>query len=77
MLKKETLSLTVGDTKILGTTINSEDKTMTFTSNNETVAKVTPKQGKVTAVAEGTATITVTTANESLAVYEVTVTPAG
>ena len=76
-MNKKTLNLKVGDTEVLDITVGSEDKIIAFISSDETIAKVTPKQGKVTAVAEGTATITVTTANGKTATCEVTVTPAG
>lgn len=39
------------------------DKSVTFSSATPTVATVTPKLGKVTAIAEGTAVITITTSN--------------
>lgn len=39
------------------------DKSVTFASATPTVATVTPKLGKVTAIAEGTAAITITTSN--------------
>lgn len=76
-MNKKTLNLKVGDTEVLDITVGSEDKIIAFISSDETIAKVTPKQGKVTAVAEGTATITVTTANGKTATCEVTVTPVG
>lgn len=53
---------------------DAEDKTVTFSSSDTTVATVTPKLGKITAVAAGTATITVITANGLTATCEVTVT---
>ena len=39
------------------------DKSVTFASATPTVATVTPKLGKVTAIAEGAAVITITTSN--------------
>lgn len=39
------------------------DKSVTFASATPTVATVTPKLGKVTAIAAGTAVITITTSN--------------
>lgn len=39
------------------------DKSVTFASATPTVATVTPKLGKVTAIAEGTSVITITTSN--------------
>jgi hypothetical protein len=61
-LDKETLSLTVGQTYTLTPTVsppNATNKAVTWSSNNEKVATVA--DGKVTAVAEGTTNITVTT----------------
>ena len=62
-LNKRTLSLSPGETEKLTATIwsaGTTNKNMTWTSNNEAVATV-DQTGKVTAVAEGTATITVAT----------------
>ena len=59
------VNMTVGDSKVLKYTINPSDATdtsVTFKSDNEAVAKV-DKYGKVTAVAAGTAKITVTASN--------------
>lgn len=56
-------SLAVGKTKTLKATVapaNATNKNVTWTTSNKKVAKVSAK-GKVTAVAPGTATITVTT----------------
>ena len=61
-LDKTELSLSIGDSETLTATIepdNATNKTVTWSSNNEAVATV--DNGKVTAVAEGEATITVTT----------------
>lgn len=58
-LDTEAFTLTVGETKTLTATVLPEDaadKSVTWTSSDETVAKVAA--GTVTAVAEGTATIT-------------------
>lgn len=55
------LSLEVGSKKKLKTTVyptNAKDKTVTYTSSNKKVAKVS-KKGNITAKAPGTATITV------------------
>ena len=60
-LDKTELSLSIGDSETLTATIepnNATNKTVTWSSNNEAVATV--DNGKVTAVKEGTATITVT-----------------
>ncbi|WP_395531281.1 Ig domain-containing protein [Enterococcus faecium] len=76
-MNKTTLSLAVGATETLSATVAPEtatDKSIQFTSSNETIATVTPVQGKVTGVKAGTATITATTANGKTAVCEVTVT---
>jgi len=54
---------------------DAEDKTVTFTSSDSTIATVTPKQGSVAAKAEGTTTITGTTANGLTVTCEVTVSP--
>ncbi|WP_422393585.1 Ig-like domain-containing protein [Lactococcus garvieae] len=78
-LNKTTLDLKVGDTETLIATVmpeDAEDKTVTFTSSDESIAKVTPVQGKVTAMAEGATTLTVTTSNGLTAECEVTVTAA-
>lgn len=67
----------MGATETLSATVAPEtatDKSIQFTSSNETIATVTPVQGKVTGVKDGTATITATTANGKTAVCEVTVT---
>ncbi|HGF8006397.1 TPA: Ig domain-containing protein [Enterococcus faecium] len=76
-MNKTTLSLAVGATETLSATVAPEtatDKSIQFTSSNETIATVTPVQGKVTGVKAGTATITATTVNGKTAVCEVTVT---
>ena len=61
-LDKTELSLSIGDSETLTATIepnNATNKNVTWSSNNEAVATV--DNGKVTAVKEGTTTITVTT----------------
>ena len=68
------LTLTAGGTDTLTATVtpsNATDKTVTWTSSNESVAKVSG--GTVTAVAEGTATITAKTSNGKTATATVTV----
>lgn len=78
-LNKTTLTLEVGGTETLTATVlpaDAEDKTINFTSSDTAIATVTPVQGKVTAVAAGTSTITVTTSNGLTATCEVTVTAA-
>ena len=78
-LNKTTLDLKVGDTETLIATVipeDAEDKTVTFTSSDESIAKVTPKQGKVEALAEGNTTIIGTTSNGLIVECEVVVTAA-
>lgn len=76
-LDKQTMSLTVGSTGTLTATITPMDaanQSLTWTSDKEAVATV-DENGKVTAVAEGTANITVKTVDgEKTAVCAVTVT---
>lgn len=76
-LDKQTMSLTVGSTGTLTATITPTDaanQSLTWTSDKEAVATV-DENGKVTAVAEGTANITVKTVDgEKTAVCTVTVT---
>lgn len=72
-LSKTTLSMIVGDQTTLTATVspdNATDKTVTWASDKADVAKV--ENGKVTAVAKGTAKITATAGSKS-AVCEVTV----
>lgn len=78
-MNKTTLDLKVGDTETLTATVlpeDAEDKTVTFTSSDESIAKVTPKQGKVEALAEGNTTIVGTTSNGLIVECKVTVTAA-
>ena len=74
-LDKTTLKIGIGKTSealnVTFTPTNAKDKTITWSSNPTTVATVT--DGKVTGVAEGTATITATTANGKTATCNVTV----
>lgn len=62
-LNKTSTSLTVGKTETLTATVNPDnsDHTVAWSSDNESVATVS--NGVITAVAEGTATITVTATN--------------
>ncbi len=56
--------MAVGGTETLAATIEPDDadnKNISFVSSDPSIATVTPKQGKITAVAVGTATITVAT----------------
>lgn len=71
----KTLNLEVGQTGTLTATVmpdNATDKTVTWTSNNDKVATVAA-DGTVTAVGEGTATITATAANGKKDTCKVTV----
>ena len=75
-LDKTAVSLKAGETAQLTATVlpdNAADKTVTWTSSNEKVATVV--NGKITAVAAGTATITATAGGKSAA-CTVTVTKA-
>ena len=78
-LDKSTLSMKVNETYTLKATVaptNATNKNVTWKSSDEKIAKVS-LSGVVTAVAEGKATITVTTADGSkTATCEVTVTKA-
>ncbi|MDR2890704.1 MAG: Ig-like domain-containing protein [Alistipes sp.] len=59
-----TLTLTVGDTHTLEiefTPSNADNKTVSWSSDNAAAATVDPNTGLVTAIAQGEATITVTT----------------
>lgn len=79
-MNKTTLSLVAGETETLSVTVSpveASDKSVQFSSSDKAIATVTPVQGKVTALAEGTATITATTVNGKTATCEVTVTPSG
>lgn len=70
------LVLTEGETHTFAATVlptDAVDKTVNYASNATSIATVTPKQGKVTAVAEGTAVITATTVNGKQVEVNVTV----
>ena len=76
-IDKKKASLEVGDTLKLKATVkptDADDRSVTWTSSNPAVAKVS-KKGKVTAVSVGTAKITATTANGKTAVCKITVKP--
>ncbi|EGP4870559.1 Ig domain-containing protein [Enterococcus faecium] len=76
-LNKTTTTLAVGASETLSATVlpaDATDKSVKYSSSDETIATVTPVQGKITGIAAGTATITATTANGKTAVCEVTVT---
>lgn len=73
-LNQKTANMYVGNTLTLTATVNpanATDKTLKWTSSNETVATV--EDGTVTAKAAGKATITVTTANGKTAKCDITV----
>ena len=73
-LDKTSLKINVGDSKTLVATVkpdNATDKTVTWTSSDEAIATV-DETGKVTAIKEGTATITAK-AGEKTAECKVTV----
>lgn len=55
---------------------DADDKTVTFTSSDPTIATVTPKQGNVVGKSAGTTTITGTTVNGLTVTCVVTVTSA-
>ena len=66
-LNKSSTTIKVGNSETLTATVapaNATNKNVTWSSNNASVATV-DQNGKVTGVAEGTATITVTTADGS------------
>lgn len=75
-LNKDTLDLNVGNSETLTATVkptNATNQSVTWTSSNKAVAAV-DENGNVTAVAPGTATITVTTLNgRHTATCEITV----
>jgi len=78
-LNKTTLSLAVGANETLAATVapaDATDKTVTYASDDPTIATVTPVQGKVAGVKAGTANIIATTANGKTATCAVTVTSA-
>ncbi len=62
IMEKDAIALTVGQEETLSAVVdlNATDRSVTWSSSDEAVATV-DANGKVTAVAEGTATITVTT----------------
>lgn len=76
-MNKTTLSLVVGANETLIATVlpeDADDKTVTFTSSDPTIATVTPKQGNVVGKAAGKTKITGTTANGLTVTCDVTVT---
>ena len=79
-LNKSSISITIGDSEVLSASIspsNATNQAVSWTSSNSNVASVT-NSGRVTAVAEGNATITVTTSDGGYnAACTVTVTASG
>ncbi|MFD2305157.1 Ig-like domain-containing protein [Enterococcus termitis] len=76
-LNKTSLTLETGADEILTAVVepqNAEDKTISFSSSDESIATVTPKQGKVTGIKTGNAKIIVTTSNGLTADCDVTIT---
>lgn len=76
-MNKTTLSLAVGANEILTAAVapaDATDKSVTYSSDDSTIATVTPVQGKVVGVKVGTANITATTSNGKTATCVVTVT---
>lgn len=74
-LNKTQLSMTAGDVSALSATVkpdNATDKTVTWTSSNDKIVSV-DKNGKLTALAQGMATITAMTINGKTASCAVTV----
>lgn len=76
-LNKTSTSIAVGANETLLPTIVPEDaanKNILFSSDDTSIATVTPKAGKVTGISSGTATITVITEDgEKTAICKVTV----
>ena len=73
-LNKTSLTLEIGESEILTATVlpnNATDKSVTWTSSDQSVAIVA--NGKVTAVGSGIATITATVSNGKTAICRITV----
>ena len=78
-MEPTTLSLTVGQTRVLNATVlpeNATDKTVTWSSNAPSIVDVAA-DGTVTAKAVGTVTVTARAANGLAVTCIVTVTVAG
>lgn len=76
-MNKTTLSLAVGANETLTATVapaDATDKSVTYSSEDSTIATVTPVQGKVVGVKGGTTNVTVTTVNGKSTTCAVTVT---
>lgn len=77
-LNKDTLSIKAGDTATLTFVISPEDtkdKTVVWKSSNESIATVSG--GTITAINEGSCTISISTNNGKTDSCEITVTPSG
>lgn len=77
-LNKDSITVKVGETVNLSFTIdpdNTKNKTVTWTSSNESIAKV--NDGTISGINEGDCTITVKTKNGKTDTCSVVVTPAG
>ncbi|WP_429950034.1 Ig-like domain-containing protein [Enterococcus sp. AZ101] len=77
VLDKSKLALKMGEEATLVSTAlpeNAKDKSVDFASDNTSIATATPKQGKVTAIALGTANITAKTNNGKTANCAATIT---
>lgn len=77
-LNKKNASVKVGETVSLTSTINpsdTKDKTVTWSSSNDSIAQV--NSGTITGVNEGECTITVSTKNGKTDTCTITVLPAG
>ena len=77
-ISKDTLSIKAGDTATLTFVINPEDtkdKTVVWKSSNESIATVSG--GTITAINEGSCTISISTSNGKTDSCEITVTSAG
>lgn len=76
-MNKTTLSLAVGANETLTATVapaDATDKSVTYSSEDSTIATVTPVQGKVVGVKGGTTNVIVTTSNGKSTTCAVTVT---
>lgn len=77
-LNKDSITVKVGETANLSFTIdpdNTKDKSVTWTSSNESIAKV--NNGTISGINEGDCTITVKTKNGKTDTCSIVVTPAG
>jgi uncharacterized repeat protein (TIGR01451 family) len=72
-LDKSTINLNVGDSQQLTATTTPAGATVTWTSDNTSIAPVNPTTGEVTGISVGTCTITATTADGLTAKCIVTV----